>query len=225
MTATLYYKLPPDKIAQDITQSSSLKKITIKGRQFIVLPHVYPSDKFRTTDFLLESIQPLLNGATVCDMGCGMGIVGLFAIENKAKKVVQVDINPFAVKNAKANRRLHQYTEDQLYIIRSDCFERVLKQSFDLIVFNIPFHSEPYNIKDPLEYAFYDPAFTSTTKFLLEAKNFSHQDTKIIIAFSDKGDVAALEKIFDELQFTWKLWKRTNSDQKFDNRLYELKNG
>lgn len=217
-----YYKLSPEHIIKDIAQLVVEGRAKIKDLDFIVYPNVYPSDKFRTTNFILDSIQPLLQNAILCDMGCGMGIIGLFALHHGAKKVVQIDINHFAVQNAKTNRSLHQRSEEQAMIIESDCFDAVPKQIFDLIIFNIPFHSDPHEIENPLEYAFHDPNFQSTTKFLLQVASYCSNSTKIIIAFSNKGDYKALEYLFDFYGFNWILWKIINEDKEYDNRLYQL---
>ncbi len=147
--AKKYYKLSPNKIVEDINQSKETKKVQIKGNEYFVYPHVYPSDKFRTTNFILDTIQPFLPGANLCDMGCGMGIIGLFAMQHGAMRVVQVDVNPIAIENAKANRDLFHYSDKQIKIFESNCFDHVPKEVFDIIVFNIPFHSEPHNISDP----------------------------------------------------------------------------
>ena len=221
--ATLYYKLPPKQIFEDITQSNKSKKIRIKGREFFVYPHVYPSDKFRTTNFLLDSIQPFLKNANLCDMGCGMGIIGLFALQQKAARVVQADVNPIAVENAKVNIDLYRYSDAQIKIFESDCFDNIPQQIFDIVVFNIPFHSEPYQIEDPLEYAFHDPNFTSTKKFLSQVIRYCHKNTDIFIAFSNKGDIYGLEEIFKINGFRWELWKITNTNQEYDNRIYRLR--
>lgn len=221
MTQT-YYKLSPEAIIEDITCATDLKKVHIKGLECLVYPNVYPSDRFRTTNFILDQIKPFLNEATVCDMGCGLGIIGLYSLCNGAKRVVQADINPEAVKNARANRAFYQYLDEQIEIHESDCFDKIPMQSFDLIIFNIPFHSEPYHISNPLEYAFHDPDFISTKKFLQQAVSYSHADTKIFIAFSNKGDVYQMESIFKESSLKWELWAVANADQEFDNRLYQL---
>lgn len=220
---TLYYKLAPEQIYEDIVQSNEPKKVRIKEKEFFVYPHVYPSDKFRTTNFILDSIHPLLHDSTICDMGCGMGIIGLFALQQGARRVVQADVNPLAVENAEANRNFYHYSDEQIKIFESNCFDRVPKQTFDIIIFNIPFHSEPYKIVDPLEYAFHDPNFASTKKFLRQVVGYCHLDTQIFIAFSNKGNIKKLEKIFDNSGLYWELWKITNTDQEFDNRLYQLK--
>ncbi len=217
-----YYKLSPEKIVEDIKHSTELSKTTILGKEYLIFPSVYPSDKFRTTNFLLQSIQPLVSNTTVCDMGCGMGVVGLYALENGAIRVVQADINPIAIENASANKELYKHSDKELTIFKSDCFDDIPHQTFDLIIFNIPFHSEPHQITSSLDYAFHDPDFKSTKKFLFQSKDYSHANTKIIIAFSNKGDTKKLEEIFTKLNFKWSLWKVANTDQKYDNRLYLL---
>ncbi len=219
---TTYYKLSPGEIVNDINKSQETKSVRIKGAEFLVFPHVYPSDKFRSTNFILDALEPYFNNATLCDMGCGMGVIGLFAIQNGAKEVVQIDVNPLAIENAKANRDLLHYSDEQVKIIESNCFDHVPHQAFDIIVFNIPFHSEPYTISDPLEYAFHDPEFVSTQKFLNQVIEYCHPGTKIFIAFSNKGDIKSLENIFDMSGINWELWVRKNIDQEYDNRLYCL---
>ena len=221
MTIT-YYKLPPEHIVDDILRSKETKRVQIMGNEFFVFPQVYPSDRFRTTNFILESIEPLFQDAIVCDMGCGMGIIGLFAMQHGAQHVVQIDVNPLAVENAKANRDLYHYTYKQVEIYESDCFDQVPKTIFDIIIFNIPFHSEPHQISAPLEYAFHDPNFASTMKFLTQVISYCHPGTKVFIAFSNKGDVQRLEEIFEKSGLKWQLWDRINADQEYDNRLYKL---
>lgn len=217
-----YHKLSPDQIFEDIIRCDSPKKVQIKGLELIVYPHVYPSDKFRTTNFILENIEPLFLGSRVCDMGCGIGVIGLFALHHSATTVVQADINPIAVENAKANRDFYKYSHEQIKIFESNCFDQIPKQIFDIIIFNVPFHSEPYEISDPLEYAFHDPNFISIRKFLHQVVAYCNSSTKIFIAFSNKGDIKGLERIFQNSGLNWSLWKTINADQEFDNRLYQL---
>ncbi len=216
-----YYKLNPKQIVQDIFQKKS-HKIIIYNKQFFIFPHVYPSDKFRSSRFILENLDSFVKNARVCDMGCGMGVVGQFALMKGAKRVVQADINLFAVRNAKANRTLHKFSRRELKIYESDCFDRIPKQIFDIIIFNIPFHSEPHEIKDPLERAFHDPGFETLKKFLNQATGYVHEGTRILIAFSNKGDVKALEDVFNHSAFNWDLWRATHTDEAYDSRIYQL---
>lgn len=217
-----YYKLTPQEIFNDVVKSEDSQIIHLKGIDFLVHPHVYPSNKFRTTNFLLENLEPLFKNAHVCDMGCGFGVVGIYALNRGAKSVVQADINLMAVDNANENKKNHSFQDDKLQVYLSNCFENIPEQKFDLIVFNIPFHSEPYQISDPLEFAFHDPLFRSLRNFLQQAFSYCHKETKVIIAFSNKGNVLELENIFTESSFNWTLWKTKNRNRKFDNRLYLL---
>jgi len=218
-----YRKNPRQIVKTIILQNDQKSLVNIQGIELELFSHVYPSQCFRTTNFLLQNIKNIINNKVICDMGCGIGIVGQYALYNDAKMVVQADINFHAIKNAIANRKKHQWTTKQCKIYKSDCFDNIPKQIFDVIIFNIPFHSEPYEIHDVVEYSLFDPNFFTLKKFLFQTKKYSHSKTKIIIAFSNKGDISTLEAIFDYYGYEWKLWKNINQHKKYDNRLYLLK--
>lgn len=218
-----YYKLSADEIYHDVNETSQeVIKSEIEGIDLLIFPHVYPSHKFRTTAFILRNLKDLIKGKKVCDMGCGPGIVGLFSLHHGASEVIQADINPIAIENAKENNKLNGFNEIDIKTYLSNCFDGIPKTIFDLIIFNIPYHCDKIQIDDPLKYAFYDPAFVSTRKFLLQAREYSHKKTQILIAFSSKGETELLENIFEQNQYNWKLWKITNTDQEYDNRIYLL---
>jgi methylase of polypeptide subunit release factors len=218
-----YYKLQANEIYENVNETSNhITEAEIEGIKIQIYPHVYPSQKFRTTGFVLRNLKELVIGQKICDMGCGPGIVGLFSLHNGAKQVVQADINPSAIDNAKKNNEAHGFNETQINSYVSNCFDNIPKTTFDLIVFNMPYHCDQIQIDDPLKYAFYDPAFTSIKKFLAQAKDFSHEKTQIFIAFSNKGNTKLLEKLFEQSNYTCELWKITNTDQEYDNRIYRL---
>ena len=218
-----YYKLAANEICDDVNETSQdVTKSTVEGINLVVFPHVYPSHKFRTTGFVLRNLKDLVKGKKICDMGCGPGIIGLFSLHNGADKVVQADINPSAIENAKENNTLQGFDENKINTYLSDCFDNVPKENFDLIIFNMPYHCDKIKINDPLKYAFYDPAFVSIKKFLRQAREYSHKKTQIFIAFSNKGETEILENIFEQNHYNWQLWKVTNTDQEYDNRIYLL---
>jgi len=218
-----YHKLEAEKIYEDVNDThQNISHSAVGGINLLILPHVYPSPKFRTTNFVLENLKDLVKGKQVCDMGCGPGIVGLFSLQHGAAQVVQADINPQAVKNAKINNILHNFNEEIIQTYLSDCFDNIPKNTFDIIVFNMPYHCDQIKIEDPLKYAFYDPAFVSIKKFLRQAREYSHKETQVFIAFSNKGETKLLEQIFEQSNYQWELWKITNTDQEYDNRIYLL---
>lgn len=221
--ALSYYKLSPNDIYSDITsEEEEVYKASVEDIDFLVFPHVYPSERFRTTKFLFKNLKNVFKDKRVCDMGCGPGVMGLYALKNGAKQVVQADINPIAVDNAKENNVRHGVSNEKIQAFVSDCFTNIPEQRFDVVVFNIPFHSEFLEIRDPLQYAFYDPNFQSVAKFLTQLPSYTHKKSKIFIAFSNKGDTLTLEKLFSEKKYAWKLVNKSNQSAKYDNRLYLL---
>jgi len=101
--------------------------ITYRDKTIQLVPHVYEpaEDSFLLVDTLLENIQ---NGERVLEVGCGSGIVSVFA-SDIASSVVATDLNPHAVKCAAGNG---------VPVVRTDLYAG-LNGTFDLIVFNPPY--------------------------------------------------------------------------------------
>lgn len=218
-----YYKISPVEIIEDIKKTTQINNVSVLGCELKVFPGVYPPERFRTTNFLIQSLKPLFYGRSVCDMGCGTGVLGIHAILEGAKHVVFADINATAIKNTEANLRINQLINKNTNFYVSDCFDSIPKQQFDLIVFNIPFHNDDLIIEHPLEYAFYDPNFISVKNFLTQAKSYCSEHSQIVIAFSNKGDVYGLEDQFAECGYEYYLWQIANQSDAHDNRLYILR--
>ena len=104
-----------------------MTSITYRDKTIQLLPHVYEpaEDSFLLVDALLEHIQ---NGERVLEVGCGSGIVSVFA-SNIASSVVATDLNPHAVKCAAGNG---------VPVVRTDLYSGLIG-TFDLIVFNPPY--------------------------------------------------------------------------------------
>jgi methylase of polypeptide subunit release factors len=218
-----YLEITVDGICQDIEDHFKEEELVeIQNLKLLIQPHVYPSHLFRTPWFIVNSLKESFDGATVCDMGCGPGTIGLFALQFGAKKVVQADINPYAVENAKANRSYHEITKEKLDIYESDCFSNIPTQPFDIIVFNAPFHPDDVVISDPLQKAFYDPHFETLRTFLTALPQYTKAGSEVIIAYTNRINTIDVENIFKEYNLNWELWKVQNSDTKYDNRLYKI---
>ncbi|MBE0524320.1 MAG: methyltransferase [Methanosarcinales archaeon] len=104
-----------------------MTSITYRGKIIHLLPQVYEpaEDSFLLVDALIDNIK---DGDRVIELGCGSGIVSLFA-QNRASLVVATDLNPYAVRCAGKNG---------INAIRTDLFDGINGQ-FDLIVFNPPY--------------------------------------------------------------------------------------
>lgn len=217
--------LSASEIMNLVCETQAKEDIRLQGIDFTVFPGVFPSQVFRSSRLLLESIQPLVTGKVVADMGCGFGLMGLAAKYYGASKAILVDVNEVAVMNAMFNRDRHGFSEPEVKIFLSDCFDSVPHALFDVIIFNPPFVSDGLQTPArPIERAFYDPSFRALSKFLAQARRYSHRDTEIVIAFSTKGDVNSLQELFTHCGYSWEIWKIANEHERYDSRIYRLKN-
>ncbi|MBT3582279.1 methyltransferase, partial [Candidatus Woesearchaeota archaeon] len=83
-----------------------------------------------------KAVQLRAKGKSILDVGTGSGIQAISASLAGAKEVWACDINPEAVKCAKANATSNKV---EVNVIQSNLFENVPKKKFDLIVFNPPY--------------------------------------------------------------------------------------
>jgi HemK-related putative methylase len=114
----------------------------IDGLPFVVLPEVLNPVVFRGGAFLARTVavSPLAEpapGALALDMGTGSGVGAVFAAR-RGFRVVGVDLNPEAVRCARANVLLNGL-EERIEIRHGDLFAPVAGERFDLVVWNPPF--------------------------------------------------------------------------------------
>jgi len=112
-----------------------MKKIFFNNCIFCVEKNVYePAED----TFLLAENLVVDEHDVVLDIGTGCGILGILAAK-RARKVVAVDVNPYAVRCAEMNARLNDVME-KMDIRRGDLFEPIRKdEKFDVIIFNAPY--------------------------------------------------------------------------------------
>ena len=120
---------------------SSIRKAYFSDCVFDVCGDVYePADD----SFLFAEHLDIEEDERVLDMGTGCGILGILA-SKKARAVVAVDVNPYAVVCAKQNSKSN-CVQDKMYFIRGDLFTSLNEEKkFDVILFNAPYlPSEEY---------------------------------------------------------------------------------
>ena len=114
---------------------SPAKRVYFSDYFFDVWENVYePAED----SFLFAENLEVQKAETVLDMGTGCGILGIIAAE-KAKTVVAVDVNPYAVRCARENANLNN-VQNKIYCLQGDLFRPLSERfKFDVVLFNTPY--------------------------------------------------------------------------------------
>jgi len=150
--------------------------------------------------FLLESALPdSLNGKTCLEIGTGSGYIAEKMLEKNAEKVVAVDINPEAVKEA--SERLEDF--EKVEVFESDLFESV-QGEFDVVVFNPPYlPGEASEIGDEEIWSGGEEGGEVTERFLNQVKDYLSEDGEVFFIVSSLSDLGIDD--FEVLE-SRKLW-------------------
>lgn len=99
-----------------------------------------PHNLDRGTAAMLELVE-FQQGDRVLDLGCGYGVVGVFAAKIVGdQNVVLVDVDPVAVNLAQENAALNNVSEVSVYL--SDGFNDLTETDFNIILSNPPYHTD-----------------------------------------------------------------------------------
>lgn len=166
----------------------------IDGVSLVSVPDVLNPVVFRSGELLARTVasSPLAEPGTnrALDMGTGTGVGAVF-LARRGWRVVAVDINPEAVRCAKANALLNRL-EDRIEVRQGDLFAPVEGERFDLILFNPPFfRGEPKGL--------FDMAWRGTDVMERFAAGLPHALTpegRALILLSTDGDAAGMLKAF-----------------------------
>jgi len=106
--------------------------INYQGMEFLTCERVYePAED----TFLLADNLTVKKSDKVLEIGTGTGIIAIIA-SKKAKNVVAVDINSYAVECAQKNSEINLASVDIRF---GDLFDPIEDEKFDLILFNTPY--------------------------------------------------------------------------------------
>lgn len=126
-----YYRKPRPYTYKDITVT--------------VHPNVFPPHLTLSTQILLDFISEIdLEQKTLLELGCGSGIISLFA-SKKGATVTASDINTTALDYLKI---ASQKNKLEVQIVESNLFDAIPRTPFDYIFINPPYYpKKPTNIK------------------------------------------------------------------------------
>lgn len=104
-------------------------------------PAVFSPEKSTPGTRAMLSEADLRPGDKILDLGCGYGVVGIWAAQKAGpENVVMCDILPAAVALSKENALRNGL--DEIQIIQSDGFERIEAHDFTIILSNPPYHAD-----------------------------------------------------------------------------------
>ncbi|TKJ17574.1 hypothetical protein CEE44_03505 [Candidatus Woesearchaeota archaeon B3_Woes] len=170
-----------------------LKVHKVLGKKIIIFPKVFDPDYF-DSQLLAKTINKInLNVKDALELGTGCGIQSFF-IAKKAERITTTDINSFALENAKLNFELYNL-HDKIEIVKSDLFSNITNK-YDLIVFNPPFFS--IKPKDLLEKTVTSYNNSVLKRFFRDVPQFLKDNGKIIIIFSDIGNIGYFHELMDK---------------------------
>ncbi|WP_299246552.1 methyltransferase [uncultured Aquimarina sp.] len=193
------------------------RKYTYDKIEVKVHPDVFPPHLTLSTKVLLDFIKPMnLKNKTFLELGCGSGIISLFA-SKKGAIVTSTDINQTALqylKKASENNKL------KVELVLSDLFDNLKNRTFEYIIINPPYYpKKPKNIKEQAwfcgeNFEYFEKLFeqlsTHTAKsyctYMILSEDCNIQYIKSIALTSNHTFETVLEKkIFGETNYIFKI--------------------
>ncbi len=93
-----------------------------------------------TFGILAEMVQMEWSGTKVLDMGCGSGVLGIYAAQRGSLQVMAIDIDPWSVRNTRENLGLNGMQEQGSFEVLeggADQLNGVEEGRFDVVIANI----------------------------------------------------------------------------------------
>jgi release factor glutamine methyltransferase len=191
-------------------RQQAFKQIPDEGRTIRYLGkdfHVYPN-----TFWPFHDSQPLVRnfripaGGSVLDVGTGSGVIAVFACYQGAGRVLALDVNPAAIKSARRNAREHGFG-DVMEVRRSNLFEKVGDEQFDVITANLPFRNKPAH--DVVARSQWDTEFQTNIGFFRDVRRYLKPGGRIYFSHSNFGAVEEVRRLAKAAGFSIRMMART----------------
>ncbi len=165
------------------SQEVGFSTAVVGGREFEVHPNVFSPNYFNDTELFALNL-PVRTGDALLEIGPGTGAVSITALYRGAARVIAVDINPDAVRNAQQNAAKHGFA-DCMEVRQGDVYDALGEsEKFDAIFWNTPFGFVTEPTLTDLEKSVWDIGYRSTERFIKEADSHLRSDGRLYIGFS-----------------------------------------
>jgi release factor glutamine methyltransferase len=187
----------------------SYKDITITVR-----PGVFHPGLFYSTKFLLSYLaEKNLSGKTLLELGCGTGLISIFAAKQNAI-VTASDISKLAVENCKTNALKNNVN---ITVTLSDLFAKIGIKKFDWIIINPPYYAKDAVLE--ADYAWYCGInFEYFEKLFQQLPSFSTEGTEITMVLTKGCDLNSIFAIAKKNHYSLDL--RKEKEVLFDEKDY-----
>ena len=136
---------------------------------------------FFSTSFLIAELQRIsLHGKIFLDLGCGSGLIAIWASKNGANATA-IDINPKAVETTKANA---QQNHENIEVVQSDLFSALTNRKFDVVAINPPYYRQRH--KNDAELAWFaGENLEYFEKLFIQLNEHTHVHSLVLIVVSE----------------------------------------
>jgi release factor glutamine methyltransferase len=161
---------------------------TLHDTKIVALPNVYAGGL--DSELMCEVID-IPKGSKVLDVCTGTGVIAIAAAQLGASKVVAIDLNPEAVKNAIINR--DALGLKQIDIREGSLFEPVKNELFDVIIINPPYIN--HAAADKTEICFWDADNAVTRQFFAQYQSHIMPNSSVYIGWADFADTRLIHEL------------------------------
>ncbi|MET9962719.1 class I SAM-dependent methyltransferase [Streptomyces sp. NPDC006326] len=187
-----------------LTREDRPRVFTLGDREWDLFDEVFAPVYSPSTGVALELLglnvpQETPRSGSFLEIGCGTGVIAVTAALAGYDRVVAADISPSAVENASVNAERHGVA-DRLQAVHSDLFSGLREEErFDLVFWssNYVMGPESYEYKSVHERAYVDTGYQTHRRYLEQSVHWTAPGGRVLLHFSDRGDLAALHEIAD----------------------------
>ncbi|RWO20587.1 MAG: methyltransferase domain-containing protein [Mesorhizobium sp.] len=194
------------------------------GLELSVHEDVFSSLDFQSWRWYADHF-PSVAEKSILEIGCGIGLPGLYLTKLGAVSLVACDINPKAVANTIENAARNGI--QNVEVIESDIFSNIPHhRKFDFIFWNCPsiFAPDDYEYRDNLERGAINPGYKLLSRFLSEGPEFLTESGRILLGFASDARDDILAEIIDENDLASVLLESgTYSDVSVTYRIFSIR--